>query len=60
MPEETAPADFHIYIHERDVTVILDPEDPQREEIMKAMAEVFNRHERFREANECLGIGING
>ena len=52
--------DFHIYPKEETVEVVMDKNDPQREELMKAMAGVFNVNERYREADECLGIGING
>ena len=54
------PLDFHIYIRDGSVTVVMDEHDPQREELMRNMAQVFNGHDRTREADECLGIGIKG
>lgn len=59
---ERIPIDFHIYVDEQpyELKVILDKEDPQREELMRALAEVFEKHGRLREADECLHIGIKG
>lgn len=53
--------DFHVYQTSSQTTVVMDPEDPQREEIMKAIARIMNEHDRSREADECLdAIGWTG
>lgn len=52
------PIDFHIYVDNGAVASVLDENDPQRMELMKAWAEIFNRNERYREADECLRHGI--
>jgi hypothetical protein len=58
---ERMPYDFHIYMHaDGSMDYHLDQEDPQREEISLVMADVFEKHKRFREASECRGIGVNG
>src|SRR5262245_54579951 len=58
--EAAQPLDFHIYVKEGSVQTVLDENDPQREELMRAWAEIFNNHKRYRESDECNGIGING
>lgn len=52
--------DFHIYPDPTRVQIVMDAEDPQRDEIMDAVANVMNSHERYREADECLKTGKLG
>jgi hypothetical protein len=49
--------EFHIYPETTRLSVVLDESDPQRNEIMDAIAAVFNGHGHSREADECLKIG---
>jgi hypothetical protein len=58
----TTPNDFHIYVDDEQhrLTTVLDSEDPQRDELMRAWTVVFNKWKRYREADECQGIGIGG
>lgn len=58
MADQLPPLDFHIYVKGGSVQIVMDENDPQRNEIMQAMADIFNRHERYREADECLGHGM--
>ena len=46
--------DFHIYQTSAETTIVMDPQDPQRAEILHACADVMNAHQRAREADECL------
>jgi hypothetical protein len=57
---EGTPLDFHIYVKEGSVQTVLDENDPLREELMIAWKDIFNAHKRYREADECAGIGMSG
>ena len=46
--------DFHVYQSETQTSICLDPEDAQREEVLRAVSNVMNRHGRAREADECI------
>jgi hypothetical protein len=52
--------DFHVYPNEQSVQIVMDANDPQRGEIMDAVASVMDAHERTREAEECLKTGKLG
>ena len=53
--------DFHVYQSSTQTTIVMDPQDPQREEILKAISSIMNSHDRAREADECLdAIGWTG
>lgn len=60
--EQQRTTDFHIYVHETDqnLDIRMDTRDPQREAIMRAIAAIMQKAERYPEADECLGYGITG
>lgn len=50
--------DFHVYFTSDAggtcLTVVIDPNDVQKADLLKAMAKVLNSAGRSREADECL------
>ena len=46
--------DFHIYQSETQTNITIDPNDPQREEALRAVSNVMNDYGRSREADECI------
>jgi hypothetical protein len=60
MATTEVPIDFHVYPDPGRVQIVMDANDPERDEIMDAVAAVMNSHERYREADECLKTGKLG
>jgi hypothetical protein len=50
--------DFHIYLVTDAggacMTTVMDPSDPMRAEVLRAMSQTFQKAGRSREADECL------
>lgn len=50
--------DFHVYLTSDAggtcLTMVMDPSDPAKADVLKAMSQTFNRFGRSREADECL------
>jgi hypothetical protein len=52
--------DFHVYPDSEKLSIVMDAADPQREEILNAVADILNRHGRSRECDECRHAAVPG